>query len=406
MTRKYRIKGLRKYSESSIADINNFIKEYEGELDFIEYWKKNKKCITPFCFDYKNKAVVFLETPEEVNLVSVHPFFYEAQRQYAIKLFLVPFSIVKSLIQEMKGIEDSKPLFLFSTGRCGSTVLCNLLGNNANTVSISEPDFFSQLPYIHKQYGTEIYPELVQLTRGLTLLLETYIGTFCNESVIVFKLRSMCIDSAELIAESMPEADHIFLYRNANDTVNSFLSVFSHHPILSIARALNTRFFPLLNHISIGFMAKLPGLKPNIEVSAPLIKESVYQKISIGTGTSIYALAWLSNLDKVLALQRAEKPFFRCLVRYDELKTNALAIMTDVMTSLGLGKVDELMQERMRQTLKKDSQAGSAMSSKGESILSVKDLGIIESVLSKHSEIRSAYYLLPNLVGKRFVDKS
>lgn len=400
MTKAYKVAGLRKLYIADFANVNDFVKRYEGELDFIDYWKAKKNCLTPFCFDYKNKAVAFVETPSGINLAAAHPFFYEAQRHHATKLFLVPFNTVKSLMREVDGFGNSKPLFLFSTGRCGSTLLCNLMGDNANIVSVSEPDYFTQLPFLRYEHGVQIDGELVQLTRGLTLLLQAYISTYSNDATTVFKLRSMCTEAAELIADAIPEADHIFLYRNANDTINSFLSVLSVHPLLFLARGLNSKFFPLLNHIPIGLISYLPGLRIKVEILAPLIKESVYRKLGIGTGTSIFALAWLSSLDTVLALQRAEQAFFKCVVRYDELRTNTFDIMAGVMVSLGLGEVDEPAQKRMRQTLEKDSQAGSDMSSKGEKVLSDKDLGIIESVLKKHLEIRSANYLLPNSVGE------
>ncbi|HEY9134549.1 MAG TPA: hypothetical protein VIM85_02020, partial [Pseudomonadales bacterium] len=67
-----------------------------------------------------------------------------------------------------------------------------------------------------------------------------------------------------------------------------------------------------------------------------------------------------------------------------------------VMASLDLGGIDEPAKERMGKTLAKNSQAGSEMSSKGEKVLSEKDLGIIEQVLGKHSQINSANFLLPN----------
>lgn len=395
MAKVYSIKGLRKLYIAGIANVNDFAKRYEGEVDFIAYWKENKNCLTPFCFDYRKQMVVFVETPEHINLATAHPFFYEAQRQHATKLYLVSFDSVKSLMEETEGF-DGKPIFLFSTGRCGSTLLCNLMADNADIVSVSEPDFFTQLPYLRDQYGAEIDHELTQLSRALTLLLQAHIKTHSNGGITVFKLRSMCLEAAEMIAESVPEADHIFLYRNANDTINSFLSVLSVHPLLFLARLLNSRFLPLLNYIPIGLISYIPGLKNNVEILAPLIKQPAYKGVGIGTGTSIFTLAWLSSLDKVLALQNADQGFFKCVVRYDELQSDAFKVMAGVMASLDLGGIDEPAKERMGKTLAKNSQAGSEMSSKGEKVLSEKDLGIIEQVLGKHSQINSANFLLPN----------
>lgn len=399
MAKVYRIKGLRKLHIAGIANVNDFVTRYEGELDFGDYWKKNKNSLTPFCFDYENRSVVFVETPVNINLLTVHPFFYEAQRHHATKLYQVSFETVTALMEDIGDFEDSKPLFLFSTGRCGSTLLCNLMADNSDMVSVSEADFFTQLPYLRDQYGEEVDDELSQLSRALTLLLQAYIKTHSNDATIVFKLRSMCLEAAELIAGAVPEADHVYLYRNANDTINSFLSVLSAHPLLSFARRLNSRKFPLLDYIPLGMISYVPGLKRNVEVFAPLIKELDYRGVGIGTGASIFTLAWLSSLDKALALQKEERGFFKCVVRYDELRSDAFETMEGVMASLDCHGIDESAKERMRSTLQKDSQAGSEMSSKGEKVLSDKDLCTIERVLGKHAQISSADFLVPDPIS-------
>lgn len=399
MAKVYRIKGLRKLYIAGIANVNDFVTRYEGELDFANFWKENKNSLTPFCFDYENRSVVFVETPVNVNLLTVHPFFYEAQRHHATKLYQVSFETVTALMEEVSGCEDSKPLFLFSTGRCGSTLLCNLMADNSDMVSVSEADFFTQLPYLRAQYGVEIDGELVQLSRALTFLLQAYIKTHSNDATVVFKLRSMCLEAAELIADAVPEADHVYLYRNANDTINSFLSVLSAHPLLSFARILNSKNFPLLDYFPLGMISYIPGLKRNVEVFAPLIKASNYRSVGIGTGASVFTLAWLSSLDKALALQNKEGGFFKCIVRYDELRSDAFKTMEGVMASLDCHGIDASAKERMRSTLEKDSQAGSEMSSKGEKILNEKDLRIIERVLKKHSQISSANFLLPDPIA-------
>ena len=398
MARAYTIKGLKKLYIADIADVKDFSKIYDGELDFVDYWNRKSHCLTPFCFDYKNKSVVFVETPADIDLLTAHPFFYEAQRKYATKLYLVPFDLVKILSNEVKGFEGSKPIFLFSTGRCGSTLLCNLMGDNADIVSVSEPDYFTQLPFLRYKYGEGIDKELSQITRALTILLQAHIKTHSNCVATVFKFRSMALEAAELISNSVPEADHIYLYRNARDTINSFLSVLSAHPLLMLANGLNTKYLPLLSYIPVGIISFIPILKKNVEILAPLVKSSGYKTVGIGTGTSIFSLAWLSSLNKVLELQKGEQGFFKCIVRYDELKSDTFQVMKNIMLSFDFDEINETSKQSMMETMGKNSQAGSEMSSKGEKLLGARDFEIIENVLIKHSEIKGMEYILPGTI--------
>ena len=395
MARTYTIKGLTKLYIADIADVKDFSKVYEGEVDFVDYWKRNKACLTPFCFDYKNKSVAFVETPSDINLLTAHPFFYEAQREHATKLYLVPFDLVILLMNEVNGFEGSKPIFLFSTGRCGSTLLCNLMGDNADIVSVSEPDYFTQLPFLRYKYGEDIDQELSQLTRALTILLQAHIKTHSSGVATVFKFRSMALEAAELISNSVPEADHIYLYRNARDTINSFLSVLSAHPLLMLAKGLNTKYLPLLSYIPVGIISFIPILKKNVEILAPLVRKSEYKTVGIGTGTSIFSLAWLSSLNKVMELQKGEQAFFKCIVRYDELKSDTFQVMESILLSLGFDKINEVSKQKMIETMGTNSQAGSEMSSKGEKLLGERDFEIIENILKKHPEVGGVDYILP-----------
>ena len=52
----------------------------------------------------------------------------------------------------------------------------------------------------------------------------------------------------------------------------------------------------------------------------------------------------------------------------------------------------------MIETMGKNSQAGSEMSSKGEKLLGARDLEIIKNVLIKHSEIKGMEYILPGTI--------
>ena len=81
------------------------------------------------------------------------PFLYQQQRHSALRTYVVNYqAFIQAVarLQEQDGDTSGSDLLqrivlLYSTGRCGSTLLSKLLGRGQGVNSVSEPDFYSML---------------------------------------------------------------------------------------------------------------------------------------------------------------------------------------------------------------------------------------------------------------------
>lgn len=398
MAQLFNIKSLKKMAIASVVSPSDFKMSLQGEVDFREYIAQHLGRVTPYCIDQPRREVLFVGTSDDVDLITCKPFIYEGQRLTAEKVIRASFDELHQLVQMGGYDEVIKPLFLYSTGRCGSTLLCNLMGDCSDLVAVSEPDYFTQLPFLLQKHGAEVGEELAQVTHDLSVLLLAHIRVRYPQGDVVFKLRSQCNEVAELIQCAFPDARNIFLYRNVVATVNSFCSVLAGHPLIRFAKLLNSKYFPLLNIIPVGALNLVPLLSANIRAVAPLSSQFKYAKVGIGTGTGVFALAWLSGLDKVLQIQRNNGPFFGAVLRYEELKNQPFETIATLLRQLGLPPVNEDSRKQMTFTLQKDSQQGSDLASSGEYVLSALDEQLIARAIESHKVVNSLDYQLPGSI--------
>jgi len=398
MAQLFNVKSLKNLAIASIVSPSDFKLSLQGEVSFGEYMAQHLDRMTPYCIDLPRREVLFVDTGDDVDLISCKPFIYEGQRLKAENVMRVSFDELHQLVQLGAYDKVVKPLFLYSTGRCGSTLLCNLMGDCSDLVAVSEPDYFTQLPFLMQKHGAEVGQELAQVTHDLSVLLLAHIRVRYPQGDVVFKLRSQCNEVAELIQCAFPDARNIFLYRNVVATVNSFCSVLAGHPLIRFANLLNSKYFPLLNIIPVGVLNLVPLLSANIRAVAPLSARFKYGKVGIGTGTGVFALAWLSGLDKVLKIQRNNGSFFGAVLRYEELKSQPFETIAMLLRQLGLPPLNEDSRKRMALTLQQDSQQGSDLASSGEYVLSALDELLITRAIESHEVVNSPDYQLPGSI--------
>lgn len=373
------------------ADVNDFHVHPLGSEDFRALWQSSCQRLTPYCLDADRERVIFVETPERINLVDDHPFFYEAQRRHAIKLHAVPYEAVMTLAAEIpEAVARTPVVFLHSTGRCGSTLLCRLLGDAAGTISVSEPDFYSQLVLLRDGMNAEEEARLGQITAACTQLLVMHLRSLngAAQSVVV-KLRGVAVFAADLLASHSPDARHMFLYRNAIDTVDSFFAMLMRVPLMRFARKLR------LETMVLRILAWLNPMKSNPGALAPLYKKPHYQKQIPEDLAAFLTIAWLSKMDRVLDLQRNSPAFFQALLRYEDLCSQGTQMIPNLLMALGLPPADEVAMARMERTLSRNAQEGSLLASTGGSALQPRQRDMIQRMLALHEEIHESGYELP-----------
>ncbi len=181
--------------------------------------------ITPYCLDHKNHRMVFAETPLEVD-VSNAPLFYRSQYEAATRLIAIPYDLVHEIAMRLPA-QLPELVFVYSVGRCGSTLMSNIWRCLNDTYSLSEPDVFTDINYRHGE-GHLTDQEAIHL-------LGSAVRLFSRLSIprkrLVIKFRAQCIGLAELMHGQHPTASYVFMYRNALDCIDSRIRVFGEQPL-------------------------------------------------------------------------------------------------------------------------------------------------------------------------------
>lgn len=377
------------------ADANDFRTRPLEPQDFRALWQSSARRLTPYCLDPEQQRVIFVETPEGINLVDDHPFLYEAQRRRAVKLYAVPYVAVMALAAEIPDAVARTPvIFLHSTGRCGSTLLCRLLGDAAGTVSVSEPDFYSQLVLLREGATVAEEARLGEIAAACTQLLVAHLRA-ANPAAqsVVIKLRGVVVFAADLLACNLPDARHLFLYRNAIDTVDSFFAMLMRVPLMRFARKLR------LETLVLRLLAWANPMKRNPGALAPLCKQPHYQKQMPEDLAAFLTIGWLSKMDRVLNLQRNPPGFFQAVLRYEDLCVQGAALIPNLLMALDLPPADEVAMARMKQTMSRNAQEGSVLASTGGSTLRSRQREMVQRMLALHDEIHESRYRLPGTLN-------
>jgi hypothetical protein len=338
--------------------------------DFIRRWRDDPHTLTPYCLDRRSRSLLFVETAPGVDLCTVHPFFYQAQRLCAIRLHSVPMPVVLAMARDLPATLDKLTL-IHSTGRYGSTLLTRLLQAHGDLVTICEPDLYTQLVHIPPQDAQDLMPVI----RAATLFLGT---SLARESHLVLKMRGVVTYRAAMLAEALPGSRSIFLYRHAVDVVNSFLTTMVPPRLFRLARALGVEHLPT--------RWLLPS--KHAERLAPLLTDRSYRPTGL---VGFFAMAWLSKMDAALAFQ--EHGGLAATLRYEALRRNPGYMLERLATALGLE--GDFQPAALERALGKDVQQGSSMASRQLRVLDQHDERRLRRLLAHHPRLNQPDVVLP-----------
>lgn len=152
------------------------------------------------------RAAVFVRTDGPLDLSG--SFLMNQQRVGAREVLVVPEQDFHELAAGLA--PPSSLAFLFSTGRCGSTLASRILGTLPGVVSLSEPDVYTNLVQAR---ATLPLDEATALLRAATAVLCHGVGVTAGDHVVV-KPRSEPVLDEHAYAVAFPEARHAFMYRD------------------------------------------------------------------------------------------------------------------------------------------------------------------------------------------------
>jgi len=284
--------------------------------------------VSLYCLDFANRSALFVETPPDRDLLK-DPFLYVAQYDAATHVVKVPFETLCRLSSRV-AIDSSQLIFIYSVGRCGSTLVSRIFHETDGVESLSEPDVFTQ---IIGEWGTTalIDSEKADLLRACTLL-QCAPGQSRSAARWVLKFRSMVAALGPMFHACFPDSMSIFLYRRPVPWMKSMQRVVrvgdpTERAPVSEYRKLFGRAIPILD---------LEGSVSFLEVAASL---------------------WTSCMASAEAMQRSGIPLFVAL--YEELNTSPQQVLCEMfshcdLTTSSVRNLDRILTE--------DSQAGSKLS--------------------------------------------
>lgn len=357
----------------AMATPDNFALDKGISIDFREVWDSHLTELSPFCVDLKRNQVVFVRVPSNVDLTAM-PFYYDAQRKHAVKVYSLGFDQFHKLAE---GLDDDAENvgFLFSTGRCGSTLLVKLLGTSPQVIAISEPDIYSQAIL------AEIPPDdAAKILRDTTRVLSTiHRRRSPTASFVLIKLRSQCVHVGDHFRRADPRYRNLFLYRNAVDVVNSFYSL------------LPSWFRAVLRQVPLDhWVLSSAWAQSRISRFCPLLADPRFSDLPRSC-FNICVLMWLSAMESAAQLQGGNGRFFRTILRYEDLAAQRQAAIAPLFEQW---RVTPPGAEALEDVFTRNSQSGSRIGSRGLWVLNQQEEEKIRSIVAMHPQIRSPEHSL------------
>lgn len=193
-------------------------KDFKTEINHtIEPEKFNKKVI-PAIIDWENNLIFLSDTANDEEIERI-PFFYQWQRGNIKELYSIPFNQYRKINLENESV---KPFFVFSIGRCGSTLLVNLC-KSLGKKTISEPDYLADIKNrICEKQTKENISKILQWNTNL------FTDLFGKNPLI--KLRGSSINDIDIFVDTFPESQYIFMLREPIAWAKSNMKAFNDNP--------------------------------------------------------------------------------------------------------------------------------------------------------------------------------
>jgi hypothetical protein len=378
------------------ASAGHFFKRPVGSTDLAALMQERGAHITPYCLDDRRRLLLLMEVAPQVDLLRADPFFYDAQRDHAVRLHAVPYSDVPRLADVLiPQAEAPPPIFLHSTGRCGSTLLSQLLATAGTLQSVSEPDFYSQATILSRLSGGQRDPELRRLMDGCTRLLSHALR--CRDPAAgrpLIKLRSWCLPAAPLFEPLSGRWHNVFLHRAPLPTVNSFLNAYFSAQQYRLWRRWR------LDRLLLSTLGAFPPTRAALAATVPLFEDPLFRDAGRRGAAQYFTLQWLSHMQDSARLQQQHPGFFSARIRYENLVERPSESLQGLMGALG-ETVPALSDDTIARLLTHNSQQGSRMQSKGEYLLTIEIEQEIHALLASHPASRSMSGALHASTGGR-----
>jgi hypothetical protein len=327
-----------------------------------------------YCLDDINKQAIFVELPPEVDLTRV-PFVYQTQYDHASRLIAVPYETFSHLATTLP--EVTQPIFVYSTGRSGSTLISHVFNESKVVASLSEPDVATQ--FVQLRMGGN-YPEskLCQFAQStLRFLFKSYHTPEIRAHALKFRSEGLRI--MDFFQAAFPQAKNLFLYRDAIGFATSHYRIFKSDGF--------AEYSSVSEWLSI-FEAILHGDFSHLRAYL----DDGCEQISI---PELFSLWWIAHMDFYLAQVERGVPVLA--VRYADINQSPADVLKAVFAYC------DLPPSAVQQGLKafdRDAQAGTKLArenpKEGNKLkLTEEQIRSIMAVLQRHPVLKTSEFTVP-----------
>ena len=283
--------------------------------------------------------VIFVETDIGVDAANskFSSFMKVAQFVHAKRVIIVPIRVFHQVADQL-GDPQGKLVFVGNTGRCGSTLLCQIYEQTERCVAFSEPEVIT---YLCRQYQATPYEEFSRLAISTVRMLCKVRSNKPDAYVIKIFAPGMA-NGLPALHKVWPQAKLLFMYREGLKMALSTSKVREEDVILKVWS------FSGYNKQMVQLFEKVTGVSKdqfiNIPASRPLAK---------------YFKAWAVPCATYIKMREAGFPIVA--VKYEDMLGNAEFATRAILHYSGLETDDALISKALT-AFSQDSQIDSPFS--------------------------------------------
>ena len=371
MATEYEIMDKVKETPLDQASRRDFLLREKGPVDSAVILQN--PFLSLYTLDFVNNEAVFVETPPEVDLC-LEQFYYIAQYEHALRVIGVPIEEMVSLGRDLP-LDDQKLVFIYSTGRAGSTLAGQIFAQLDGVANISEPDALTDL-VAYRHFYPENKVELNDLANAVVRLM-------CQVKAPgghVIKGRSFAIEIGDILYDLFPAAKIVFLYRDAKSYMFSSLRAYDD----GIQRSEEE------------FKQFLVELRAWAETLIPLLADVPDDHWLSPTALVMYA--WLSPMHQYVKLYEEGVPMLA--IDYDSWLAAPRETAVAMLDYCGMAPSDLTA---VYAALEQDSQAGTVLSRNAvkehHAFLDMADPDELNDLLETQPLINTADFVAPNTLS-------
>lgn len=348
-----------------------------SERDFLciySSWINSEFVLKPnvSLYSLNKHAAIFIETAEHINIYNsdTNPFLCFAQFERSKYVITMPINSFHALADKI-GRVAMPVVWLSQTGRCGSTILCQVLENVSGTLIMSEPDAPANIDLMQQRREITEDERDRLLVSATKLLCKPYPGA----RMICIKTKNHCISLMKHLSRLFPSMKQIFIYRNCRETVASLLSLQTATAYTKVSKVLIDSKW-------------LTGLKPFFKAQSEIIfirktktSEAINGLSKVTNSVGLFTYMWANYM--LVALDAMSQDENILTVKYEDLVSAKSETCSLIFRNLG---IDACHLATAITAFNRDSQRGS--------ILSISRIGKPSNKLISNQEMVEADVIL------------